>query len=242
MEIIKAENVGIRFKYHREKRGTFKGTVARLISNDQNLPKEFWALKRINFTVDKGETLGIIGRNGSGKTTLLRLIGEILVPDEGYIKVQGTISTLLSLTAGFQQELSGLENIYLAGVLMGFKEREINTIVNDIIDFSELGSFIEAPVKTYSSGMYARLGFSIAINLKRDIMLIDEFLGVGDIKFRKKCEKKFEQIMQEDITIILVSNNMTSIKKFADKAIWLEKPTIKAQGIPEEVIGQYLKS
>ena len=242
MEIIKAKDIGIKFKLHREKRGTLRGTLARVFSSQRVQVQEFWALRKISFSLKKGEILGVIGRNGSGKSTLLRIIGGIFTPDEGKIEVEGTVSTLLSVTVGFQQELSGLDNIYLNGVLMGFREKEIDAVLDDIIEFSELGRFIEVPIKTYSSGMNARLGFSIAINLRRDIMLIDEILAVGDTQFRQKCERVIEKLMQEDKTIVLISHSMESIKKFADKVIWLEKGIIQAQGKPEEIIGQYLKS
>ncbi len=240
MEIIKAENVGVKFKLHQERRGTIKGLLARTLANEQSKDQEFWALRGVSFSVDKGHTLGVIGRNGSGKSTLLRVIGRIFTPDEGSLEVRGTVSTLLSITAGFQPELSGLENIYLNGILMGFREPQIDCVLKDIIEFSELGRFIEAPVKTYSSGMYARLGFSIAIHLLRDIILIDEVLGVGDAKFRQKCERKLKELMDEGRTIVLVSHNMGFIKKFADKVIWLDHGRVRAEGPPEEVIQQYL--
>ena len=242
MGIIKADNIGIKFKLRQEKRGTVRSTLARLFSRQKMSVQDFWALRRVDFSIKKGEVLGVIGRNGSGKSTLLRVIGGIFVPDEGSIEIEGTVSTLLSVTVGFQPELSGLDNIYLNGVLMGFKEQEIDEVLDDIIEFSELGKFIEAPVKTYSSGMHARLGFSIAINLKRDLMLIDEVLGVGDTQFRQKCEEKIERTMREGRTIVLVSHSMESIKKFADKVLWLDEGIVKAEGKPEEVIEQYLRS
>ena len=240
MEIIKAENISIKFKLYRERRNTFKQTIARIFSNKRREIQEFWALKGVSFSINEGETLGVIGKNGSGKSTLLRVIGGIFTPDEGYLEVHGSTSTLLSITAGFQPGLSGLENIYLNGILMGFKEQEIKTVLSDIIEFSELNNFIEAPVKTYSSGMYARLGFSIAINLKRDIMLIDEVLGVGDTKFRQKCEEKLKEVMRKGRTIVLVSHNMEPIERFADKVVWLDKGTVQASGATNEVIKKYL--
>lgn len=242
MKIIRAENIGIKFKLHRERRSTVKGAMVRIFANVQRQVQEFWALRGVSLNVEKGEILGVIGKNGSGKSTLLRVVGEIFTPDEGYLEIQGTVSTLLSITAGFQPELSGQENIYLNGVLMGFREQEIDAVLDDIIEFSELGRFIEVPTKTYSSGMYARLGFSIAINLKRDIMLIDEVLGVGDTKFRQKCEEKIRELMKEGKTIVLVSHSMEAIKRFADNVIWLDKGIIKAEGSPEEVVEQYMKS
>ena len=242
MEIVKAENIGVRFKLRRERRVTVKSAIARVFANDRRQVESFWALREVGFSLKKGEILGVIGRNGSGKSTLLRVIGRIFAPDEGRLEVRGSVSTLLSITAGFQPELSGLENIYLNGVLMGFREHEIDAVLDDIIEFCELERFLEARVKTYSSGMYSRLGFAIAINLRKSILLIDEVLGVGDTKFRQKCDNKIEELMAEDLTVILVSHSMNSIKRFADKVIWLDKGKIRAQGEPEEVIEQYLKS
>lgn len=242
MRIIKAENIGIKFKLHQERRGTVKGTFARILTNKQRKDQEFWALRGVSFCVEKGQTLGVIGRNGSGKSTLLRVIGGIFTPDEGSLEVQGTVSTLLSITTGFQPELSGIENIYLNGVLIGFQEHEIDEVLEDIVEFSELGRFIEAPVKTYSSGMYARLGFSIAIHLRRDIMLIDEILGVGDVRFREKCGEKIKELMSEERTLILVSHSTAHIREFANQVLWLDQGKVRALGDPDKVIEEYLQS
>jgi len=242
MEIIQAQNIGVKFKLSRQRRSSVRGALARLMSGGRQKIQDFWALKSVSFSVEKGQTLGVIGRNGSGKSTLLRVIGGIYKPDEGSFQVHGTVSTLLSIGTGFQPELSGLENIYLNGVLLGFKEREIDRALEDIITFSELDGFIEAPVKTYSSGMTARLGFAIAIHLQRDIMLIDEILGVGDAKFQQKCEEKIQELMTKDKTLVLVSHNMQSIRRFADQVLWMDQGTLRAQGTAEEVIEQYLKS
>lgn len=240
MEIIKARDIGINFKLHREKRNTLKGSLARIFSSEGIQVQEYRALKNISFTLREGEVLGVIGRNGSGKSTLLRIIAGIFTPDDGIIEVKGTVSTLLSITAGFQSGFSGLDNIYLNGVLMGFREKEIEAVLDNIIEFSELGRFIEVPIKTYSSGMRARLGFSIAINLRRDIMLIDEILGVGDTQFRQKCETEIEKLISEGKTIVLVSHNMASIKKFSHKVIFLESGAAKFIGEPKEAIEHYL--
>jgi len=242
MDIIKADNLGINFKLRKEKRGTVQDTIARVFTNRQNKASSFWALRGVSFSLEKGETLGVIGRNGSGKSTLLRVIGRIYPPDEGQVEVHGTVSTLLSVGAGFQPELSGLENIYLNGVLMGLKEKEIGELLDSIVDFSELGEFINMPVKTYSSGMYARLAFSIAVNVKQDILLIDEVLGVGDAKFKQKSQERMKELLMEGRTIVLVSHNMDAIREFANKVIWLDKGKVVAQGEPKQVIEQYLSS
>ena len=240
MKIIQARNLGIRFKLHHEKRGTLKGSLARIFSSHPARIQEYWALRDINLGLEKGEVLGVIGRNGSGKSTLLRMIAGIFTPDEGEIKVDATVSALLSISAGFQAELSGLDNIYLNAALLGFSEKEVDSVLDNIIEFSEIDRFIEVPIKTYSSGMRARLGFSIAINLRRDIMLIDEIMGVGDTQFRRKCEIEIEKLIGEGRTIVLVSHNMASIKKFANEVIFLEKGLAKFVGPAEEAIERYL--
>lgn len=241
MAVIEAENIGIMFKLRHERRWTLKKSAMNIFRKKPPAQK-FWALRNVSFKVDEGESLGLIGRNGSGKTTLLRVIGRIFKPDEGSIKVKGRVSTLLSIGAGFQPELSGLENVYLSGAILGLKKNEIDAVIDDIIDFSELNNFIDVPVKTYSSGMYARLGFSIAVNIERDVMLIDEILGVGDSRFKEKCERKMRQFKERGKTIILVSHNTEVIKSFCNRAILLDKGTVIAEGQPEEVVEQYLKS
>jgi len=240
MDIIKADNLGISFKVGKQKRGSLRDTIAGMFTNRHNKVDSFWALRGVNFTLEKGKTLGVIGRNGSGKSTLLRVIAGIFPPDEGQVEVRGTVSTLLSTTSGFQPELSGVENIYLNGIVMGLREKEIDELLDSIISFSELGDFINLPVKTYSSGMYARLGFSIAVNVKQDILLVDEILGAGDAKFKQKSQEKMAELLTSGRTIVLVSHNMDAVKKFADKVIWLDKGKVIAQGEPEEVVNQYL--
>jgi len=241
MAVIEAKNIGIMFKLRHERRRTLKKSVMNIFKKKLST-QNFWALKDVSFKVNEGESLGIIGKNGSGKTTLLRVIGGIFKPDEGSINVRGKVSTLLSVGAGFQPELSGLENIYLNGTILGLKKKEIDAIADSIIAFSELNNFIDVPVKTYSSGMHARLGFSIAVNIERDIMLIDEILGVGDRHFREKCERKMSQFRERAKTIILVSHNTEAIKSFCNRAILLDKGIMIAEGQPEDVVEQYLKS
>ena len=207
--------------------------------NQQRPSGEFWALRHVSFTVDRGETVGIIGRNGSGKSTLLRVIAGVYPPDEGKVSVDGEVSTLFSLGTGFNPELSGRDNIYLNGVLMGLTKRKIDGIIDAIIEFAELGDFIEMPVRTYSSGMRARLGFAIAMHSDKDIVLIDEIMGAGDAAFRQKADAEMSRIMGER-TVILVSHSMATIENFASKVIWLDRGIIAAMGEPGEVIEQYL--
>ena len=242
MNAIKAENLGISFKASRRGKANLQDVVAGMFGNKQDKAGTFWALRGISFKLERGEILGIVGRNGSGKSTLLRAIGGIYSPDEGRIEVHGKVSTLFSTTVGFQPELSGIENIYLNGILLGLSSKEVDELLDSIVDFAELGNFINMPVRTYSSGMYARLGFSIAVNVKGDILLIDEILGAGDAKFNQKARQKMEELLREGRTIVLASHNMDVLSRFADKVIWLDQGKAVAQGQPEEVIPQYLSS
>ncbi len=240
MEILKVTNIGIKFKMERRIRVRTQDFLSNGIKNIVRASNEFWALRNISFTVDKGDTIGVIGRNGSGKSTLLRIIAGIFLPDEGEVNICGEVSTLFSLGAGFQGELSGIDNIYLNGVMMGLSKKEIDKIVDKIVDFAELGEHIFKPVKTYSSGMNSRLGFSIAMNIKKDIILIDEILGVGDAAFREKAMKEMSRIIGNN-TIIMVSHNMETIKKFANKVVWLNKGNMIDFGEPGDVVKQYLQ-
>lgn len=237
--LIKADNIGVKFNLRLEKRPTLKKFVVQGLKRRSS--KEFWALRNVNFTVHEGETLGIIGLNGSGKSTLLRVIGGIFAPDEGKIEVRGRVSTLLSLTAGFQPELTGSENIYLVGMLMGLKLDEIQKHYTAIIDFAEIGDFINAPVKTYSAGMLARLGFAIAAHLECDILLIDEILGVGDENFRKKSQAKIRELLGEDRTVVLVSHSMEAVQEFSTRVLWLHKGKVQGYGDPQQVVSEYQK-
>jgi ABC-type polysaccharide/polyol phosphate transport system ATPase subunit len=240
MGIIEANNIGVMFTLKHDKRWTIKKSAMSIFKKKP--PKQpFWALKKVSFKVNKGEILGIIGKNGSGKTTLLRVIGGIFRPDQGSIDVNGKVSTLLSISAGFQPELSGLENIYINGAILGQKKKQIDAVIDDIVDFSELHNFIDIPIKAYSSGMHARLGFSIAVNIEREIILIDEILGVGDSRFREKCERKMKEFKEQGKTILLVSHNTEAIRSFCNKVILLDKGTIIGVGKPEKVIEQYMK-
>jgi len=241
MEVIRATDLGIRFKVGKRKRTSARNIVVGGFRRRGGESDDFWALRHVSFTVNKGDTVGFIGRNGSGKSTLLRVVGGIYPPDEGEVSVQGSVSTQFSLGAGFQSELSGVDNIYLNGILMGLSKKYIDSVLDDIIEFADIGDFINMPVKTYSTGMESRLGFAIAINVHKDIVLIDEILGVGDVEFRKKCEERLDKVMGER-TILLVSHEMNAIRRFAKKVIWLDRGQIMAQGEPEEVIQQYLGS
>jgi ABC-type polysaccharide/polyol phosphate transport system ATPase subunit len=240
MKVIEAENIGVTYRLLHDKRWTLKKSAMSVFRKKPPV-QAFWALREVSFRVNEGEILGIIGKNGSGKTTLLRVIGGIIRPDEGSIRVRGDVSTLLSINAGFQPELSGLENIYINGAILGLKRKEIDAVLGDIVGFSELNDFIDIPVKAYSSGMHARLGFSIAVNIQRDVTLIDEILGVGDKRFREKCGMKMRQFKEQGRTMIVVSHDIETIKSFCTRAVFLDRGMVKARGPAEEVVEEYLK-
>ncbi len=199
----------------------------------------FWALRDINLTIEHGEALGLIGPNGSGKSTLLRLIARTLYPTKGEIIVRGRVAPMIEIGVGFHHELTGQENIYLNASLYGLTRREIDRIYNDIVDFSELGEFIDVPVKNYSTGMYARLGFSIAVHLDPDILLIDEVLAVGDEHFQKKCLEQMMEFRRRGKTIVFVSHSAEAIKKICDRACLLSQGMIKAFGEVASVLEAY---
>lgn len=200
----------------------------------------FEAVKGVTFEVPKGQILGIVGKNGSGKSTLLRAIAGIFSPDEGTIDLHNHSVSLLSIGVGFQNKLSGRENIYLSGMLLGFNKEQIDEKLDEIIEFSELGEFIDRPVKTYSSGMYSKLAFSITAILETEIMLIDEVLSVGDAKFKKKSYEKMKKLItNEDRTVVIVSHSSETLKKLCDTILWLHDGEIKMQGSCEEILPIY---
>ena len=200
----------------------------------------FEAVKGVTFNVEKGKILGIIGKNGSGKSTMLRSIAGIFSPDSGTIDLHGNSISLLSIGVGFQNKLTGYENIFLSGMLLGFSEKEIKERVNEIIEFSELGKFIHKPVSSYSSGMYSKLAFSITAILETDIMLIDEVFSVGDVKFKKKSYNKMKELISdENRTVVIVSHSLGTLKELCNEVLWLHDGKVKQIGEPEKVITAY---
>lgn len=200
----------------------------------------FEAIRGISFDVEKGQIMGIVGKNGSGKSTLLRILSGIFSPDEGTVDLHGHSVSLLSIGVGFQKDLTGRENIYLSGMLLGFSEQQVAERIDEIIEFSELGKFIDRPVRTYSSGMYSKLAFSITSTLKTDIMLIDEVLSVGDAKFKKKSYARMKELISDkERTVIIVSHNSDTIRKLCSSVLWLHEGKIRMQGNPEEVMQAY---
>lgn len=213
-----------------------------LFSIKKNQTEVIEALKGISFRVRKGEILGVIGKNGSGKSTLVRVLAGIFEPDGGSVNMHGHTVSLMSIGVGFQKKLSGRENILLSGMLLGFQESEIRLKMDEIIAFSELGDFIDRPVKTYSSGMYSKLAFSITAILETEIMLIDEVLSVGDAKFKKKSLKKMKQLITDkDRTVIIVSHSNETLRELCDELLWLHEGKVKMQGDTDQVINAYME-
>ena len=207
--------------------------------NDQK--NIIWALQHVDLKVKEGTTLGIIGRNGSGKSTLLKLISRILKPDAGTISVNGKVAALIELGAGFHPELTGRENVIINGIILGLTKSEIKVKLDEIVDFAELHDYIDDPVRTYSSGMYMRLGFSVAVHVDPEILLIDEVLAVGDAAFTRKCTDRMNYFKRRGKTIILVTHNLEMVKSWCDEAIWLDGGLLKLRGKPCDVVEAYTK-
>lgn len=201
--------------------------------------REHYALNNLSFEVMKGDTVGILGTNGSGKSTLLKIITGVLTPSSGEIEVNGKISALLELGAGFNPEYTGLENIFLNGTMMGYKKEQMENRVSSIIDFADIGDFINQPVKTYSSGMFARLAFAVAINVDPEILIVDEALSVGDVRFQTKCINKMKELKENGTTILFVSHATEQVKRFCTKALWIHKGNVVVQGEASEIVDRY---
>ena len=211
-----------------------------LIFHGRKFHEDFWAVKNVSLRVPQGSTFGVIGENGSGKSTLLQMIAGTLQPTEGTITLNGRVAALLELGAGFNQEFTGHENVFLNAAIMGLSEEETVRRLPEIERFAEIGNFIDQPVKTYSSGMYVRLAFAVAIHVDPEILLVDESLSVGDVYFQQRCMRKIRQMKQEGKTILFVSHDMTAVKNLCDAAIWLEHGEVKGIGEPDQVVGKYL--
>ena len=235
---IKITNMTKTFKLYSDKASTLKEKIVR---GWKNKPEIRTVLKSIDLTINKGETVALIGVNGSGKSTLLKLMTKIIYPNKGTVKTYGKLTSLLELGAGFHPDFTGRENIYFNASIFGLTKTEIDRRINDIIEFSELGDFIDSPVRTYSSGMYMRLAFSVAINVDAEILLIDEILAVGDQHFQDKCYAKLEELSKSDKTIVIVSHSIGSIKRLCNRAIWIKDGEVAMDGECESVIDAYLK-
>ena len=234
---IEVRNVTKSFKVYLDKGAQLK---ERLLFRKRSRYEERKVLRGISFDVKKGEAIGLIGHNGCGKSTTLKLLTRIMYPDEGTIKLKGRVSSLIELGAGFHPDMSGRENIYTNAAIFGLTKKEIDARIKDIVDFSELAEFIDNPVRTYSSGMYMRLAFSVAINVDADVLLIDEILAVGDANFQTKCFNKLKEIKAQGTTIVIVSHALGQIEQICDRAIWIHEGLIKAEGPPKEIDLEYL--
>ena len=235
---IKIENMTKTFKLFYDKPNTLK---ERLVFWNKKKVDKRTDLDNINLEIKKGDTVALIGTNGSGKSTLLKLMTKIIYPTSGKITVNGKLTSLLELGAGFHPDFTGRENIYFNASIFGLTAAEIDKRIDTIIEFSELGDYIDSPVRTYSSGMYMRLAFSIAINVDAEILLIDEILAVGDQHFQDKCYTKLEQLKKEKKTIVIVSHSLPSVKKLCDRSVWIYNGKIKMDGETSKVIDEYLK-
>lgn len=233
---IKVEHINKVYKLYERPKDRLKESLG---LSKSKLYKEHYALEDVSFSVEKGETVGIIGTNGAGKSTVLKIITGVLNPTKGDVEVNGRISALLELGAGFNMEYTGIENVYLNGTMIGFSKEEIDEKLQDILDFADIGDFAYQPVKTYSSGMFVRLAFAVAINIEPEILIVDEALSVGDVFFQTKCFKKFEEFKKMGKTILIVSHDLGSIGKYCDRVILLNQGTKMAEGNPKEIIGLY---
>jgi len=237
--VIVVERMGKRFRLQRSGTRTVKSAVLDLVRRRGAGRNAFWALQEIDFSVGRGETLGIVGANGAGKSTLLSLLAGTKVPTTGRIETRGTISSLLELGAGFHPDLTGRENVFLAGAIMGLTRRQMRERFDAIVDFAGLQDFIDQPVKHYSSGMYVRLGFAVAVEVDPDILLIDEVLAVGDENFQKKCLKKIEAFRKAGKTMLIISHDLGTIQSISDRILFLDEGRVAGMGDPHEVIGAY---
>ena len=238
---VKVDHATVRFNMASEKIDNLKEYFVKLVKRELMF-KEFLALKDVSFEVKKGEAWGIIGTNGSGKSTLLKLICGILKPYKGSVSVHGSVAPLIELGAGFEGDLTASENIYLNGAVLGYDKHFMQRHFDEIVDFAELWDFLEMPIKNYSSGMAARLGFAIATVVRPDILICDEVLSVGDYAFQQKCEKRMNEMRDEGTTLLYVSHSMESVREVCDHAVWLEKGVIKDQGNVNRVCKAYLKA
>lgn len=236
---VRVDHVSKRFRLYHERNQTIKAAVMR---GRTSVHDDFWALKDVTFEVPEGSTFGLIGSNGSGKSTLLKCLANIYFPDKGAISHFGRIAAMLEVGSGFHTELSGRENIFLNGSILGMSKKEIEAKFDEIVDFSGVEQFIDQPVKNYSSGMYVRLGFAVAINVDPDILVVDEVLSVGDAEFQEKCFRKFADFKKASKTVILVSHSMEAVTRMCDHAAWINKGELMTMGKAAPTIGAYLKS
>lgn len=236
---VHIKNLGKKFRIYSERNQSLKSALMR---GRVSKFEQFWALRDITFEVARGTTLGLVGGNGSGKSTLLKTLAKIYWPDEGEISFEGRMSALLEVGSGFHPELTGRENVYLNGSILGMKKKEIDNRFDEIVDFSGVRDFIDQPVKNYSSGMYVRLGFSVAIHVEPDILVVDEVLAVGDSSFQQQCFARFRELKTKGTTIILVSHDMDAVRTLCDEVAWINNGQLEMLGPASEVTEKYLRS
>ena len=241
-DAIVLEDISKRYFLQSQRAGELKTALLHLLTflRASRGKQPFWALKDLSLTIHRGESVGIIGANGAGKSTLLRIVARLAQPTKGKVAVRGRVSPLLELGAGFHPQVTGRENAILNAVLLGLSHREAQEKMAEIADFSELGEFIDQPMRTYSSGMYVRLGFAVAVHVQPEILLIDEVLAVGDAEFQQKCFAHIEKLRQGRVTIVLVTHDLESVKRFCDRAVLLEHGSMVTQGAPQAVVDEYL--
>ena len=238
MDMIRVEHVSMCFKMANDRISSIKEFMTALLKRKLKF-KEFWSLRDVNFTVEKGDVVGIIGRNGAGKSTILKIISGILKPTEGRVVRSGNIVPMLELGSGFDYDLSGRENIFLNGAILGYSKEFLEARYDEILAFSELGEFIEMPIRNYSSGMLMRLAFSIATVVEPEILIVDEILAVGDENFQKKSRARMLELMSGGTTVLFVSHSLEQIREMCNKVVWLDGGTVKLMGATEEVCDQY---
>ncbi|MGL4654361.1 MAG: ABC transporter ATP-binding protein [Sarcina sp.] len=236
---VKVENVTKKYKIY----GSGASKTSMLLNPfSKKKPKEFRALNNVSFEIGRGEIVGIIGNNGAGKSTLLKILSGVAFQNEGMVDVKGRISSLIELGAGFNPELTGVSNIYFNGSIMGMEKEEVDAVFDKIVEFADIGEFIYQPVKNYSSGMYARLAFAVAINIDPDILIVDEILSVGDVGFQQKCMEKFDEFKKAGKTIIYVSHGLSTVQTYCERAIWLEKGSVRDIGPAFDIVEDYYRS
>ena len=239
--VIEVRNVSMHFNLMEERIDSLKEYIVKFIKG-QLLYNDFVALDNVSFEVQKSDLLGIIGLNGAGKSTLLKILAGVLSPTTGSVKINGSMVPLIEVGAGFDPDLTARENIFLNGIILGYRKKFLREHFDEIIDFAELKDFVDVPVKNFSSGMYARLGFSIATVVKPDILIVDEVLSVGDFRFQEKCEKRISNMIADGVTIILVSHDITMIERLCSKVLWLDHGKMRAYGDKDQICEQYKNS
>ena len=235
---VRVENVSVRYAMPGERFSTFKEYAIRRLQGRVSR-QALWAVRDVSFAVGRGEVYGLIGRNGAGKSTLLKVIARVLRPTSGRVRIEGKVAPLLEFGAGFHPELTGRENVFLNGALLGFTRRQMQEKFDRIVDFAELWAFIDAPLRTYSSGMAARLGFAVATDVDPEVLIVDEVLAVGDEAFQNKCEARMSGFRDRGATILLVSHNVRTVRGLCSRAVWLEQGNVKAEGPAQAIVEEY---